>query len=130
MTRVYHPYTMWEDFKAGFYDNISGKTKEEMKVKVIELFSSKELTEKYMQMVIDKWVYSCEHNLTNPSLNKIAYIGQSACCIFCGASSSITMEAWHLVSKENRAHADLIAQSIIDKWTLINKNKQLCLKLD
>ena len=27
MKRIYHPYWLWEDYKAGFYNNCSGETK-------------------------------------------------------------------------------------------------------
>ena len=40
--------------------------------------SSEDLTRENMMRVISEWKYSCEHNLTNESLNRIAYIGQAA----------------------------------------------------
>jgi len=126
--RIYHRYELWEDYKCGFYDNISGKNKEELVKKVIEMFSNSKLTSEYMNKVINNWKYSCEHNLTNPSLNKVAYLGQAACCIYAGVPSSITMEAWHLVSKENRNNADNIAKEILRIYEL-RKPEQLCLKL-
>ena len=125
MERIYHRYEYWEDYKAGFYNNISGVNKDLMINKVVELFSSSELTETYMNKVIEKWKYSCEHNLTNLSLNRIAYLSQSACCIYAGVPSSITMEAWHLVSEENRNNANKIAEKIINNY---EKNLQLCLR--
>ena len=123
MERIYHRYEYWEDYKSGFYNNISGINKELMINKVVELFSSSELTETYMNKVIEKWKYSCEHNLTNLSLNRIAYLGQSACCIYAKVPSSITMEAWKLVNIKNRILADKIADRIIKKWTLNQKLK-------
>lgn len=128
--RIYHPYEKWEDYKAGFYDNISGEKKKELLLKVVELFSSKKLTKKYMQKVINEWTYSCEHNLSNYSMNRIAYLGQSACCLFAGIPSTITMEGWNMVSKENRDIADKIADKLIQNWEKEYSNKQLCLKLD
>ena len=38
--RIYHPYWKWEDYKAGFYENISGEHKKEMLLKCVELFSN------------------------------------------------------------------------------------------
>lgn len=116
MKRIYHPYWLWEDYKAGFYDNVSGKNKKELINYVIELFSNPNLTETYMRKVIDNWKYSCEHNLTNLSMNRIAYLGQSACCIYKSIPSTITMEAWNLVDKSNRDIADSIASNIIKEW--------------
>ena len=114
--RKFHHYEKWEDYKAGFYDNVSGKNKILLIDKVIELFNNSELTEKYMRKVINEWVYSCEQNLTNNSMNKVAYLGQAACCIFAKIPSSITMEAWSKITKENRDKADFTAKYILKEW--------------
>jgi len=120
MNRIYHHYEKWEDYKAGFYDNISGKNKSLLVDKVIEMFSNYEYTEIYMRKVINEWKYSCEHNLTNNGLNKIAYIGQAACCLYAGVPSSITMETWSKIDKEHRDKADQIAKTILKEWEVKN----------
>jgi len=116
MNRIYHPYDKWEDFKHGFYDNISGKNKQQLAVKVVELFENKENTERYMRMVVEQWPNSCEHNLSNLSMNRIAYLGQAACCIYAGVPCSVTMEVWSTVNQESRNEADRIAKEIIKEW--------------
>ena len=126
MERIYHRYEVWEDYPAGFYDNISGRNKSEMIDKVVELFSDSELTREYMNRVLNEWLYSCEHNLTNVALNRVAYLGQAACCIYAGIPSTVTMEAWSLVSEDNRKKADQLAEEIIKEYEL--KPRQLCLK--
>lgn len=130
LKRIYHPYWLWEDYKAGFYNNCSGKEKEEKIKSVIKMFNNAELTEKYMNRVINEWVYSCEHNLTNNSINKIAYIGQGACCLFDEIPSTVTMEAWSELTKEVQDRSDKIALEVISKWYKQNENIQLCLNLD
>lgn len=127
--RIYHPYNLWEDYKAGFYDNVSGDLKKEMINKVIEFFSNPNLTRSLMMEVVKNWKYSCEHNLTNESMNKIAYIGQAACCIYAGIPSTITMEAWSKVPKEHQLQADKIALDVLNYWKNQNKNTQLCLNI-
>lgn len=130
MKRVYHPFWLWEDFKCGFYDNISGDKKKELSKKVVEMFNSPEKTKYYMMKVINEWKYSCEHNLTNDSLNKIAYLGQGACCLYAGIPNSITMESWSLLTKEVQNESDRIAKEVLTIWENKNKNIQLCLNLD
>lgn len=129
MERIYHPYWLWEDHANGFYDNCSGDKKQEYIAKILEMFASQELTRKYMFKVVDEWIYSCEHNLTNSSMNKIAYVGQGACCLYCGAPSSITMEAWSKVPKEHQERANNDALEAIQRWMNKNKNIQLCLNI-
>ncbi len=82
MGRIYHHYIKWEDWRHGFYNNCSGCEKQSKIEKVLEMFNSEELTKECMNRVTSEWVFSCEHNLTNEALNKIAYIGQAACCIY------------------------------------------------
>jgi hypothetical protein len=129
-SRIYHPYWLWEDYKLGFYDNISGEQKKQMISKVLEMFNSKSKTKEMMFYVVDNWKYSCEHNLTNESLNKIAYIGQAACCVYSNIPNSVTMEAWSLLSDEVKSRSNKIALSAIKRWNENNKLIQLCLNLD
>ena len=116
MKQIFHPWDKWEDHKHGFYDNISGRDKKEMINKVVEMFTDSELTEICMRKVIKEWTFSCEHNLTNLNMNRVAYLGQAACCVFAGVPCSITMEAWNLVPEEKRKIADSIAERLVKEW--------------
>jgi len=130
MKRIYHPYWLWEDYKNGLYDNCSGAIKEQKKDKCLEMFNSFDLTKEFMYRVVNEWKYSCEHNLTNESLNKIAYIGQSACCLYDSIPNTITMECWSLLSQEVKERSNILAQEVLDYWYSQNKFIQLCLNLD
>lgn len=130
MQRIYHHYLRWEDWRCGFYDNCSGDIKHDKINKVLEMFNDEKLTTEYMNKVIEIWKYSCEHNLTNESLNKIAYIGQAACCLYANIPNTVTMEAWSLLSKDVQDRSDKIAQTVIDKWIYNNRIIQLCLNTD
>lgn len=127
MERIYHRYELWECYKNGFFRNVSGNEKKILKEKVIELFENTKKTEIFMDKVINEWVYSCEHNLTNISLNRVAWLGQSACCLYAKIPYSITMEMWRYVDEQKRIIACEIAEKIIKKYE--QKNFQLCLKI-
>jgi len=130
MERIYHPYWLWEDYKNGFYENVSGEEKQIKIQKVFEMFNNEKLTIDNMNYVVDNWRYSMEHNLSNPSINKIAYIGQSACCNYAKIPNSITMECWSKLSKEVQERANKNAIDSISRWNENNKIIQLCLNLD
>lgn len=115
MERVFHRYEKWECFNDGFFSN-SIDDKENLKQHVVELFTDPAETEKQMNLVIDKWPHSCEHNLSNPSMNRIAWLGQAACCLYAEVPFKITMEAWSMVPKEFRDIADSIADKTIKKY--------------
>ena len=125
--RIYHPYWKWEDYKAGFYDNCTGDSKSIKKQNAINMFMDKSLTTYNMKKVVDTWFYSCEHNLTNESMNKIAYIGQAACCVYGGVPSTVTMQIWSTLPKEVRDRSDKIALKTLKYYFEEIKTNQLCL---
>lgn len=127
MERIYHRYESWECFKNGFFKNVSGAEKTNFSKKVIELFENPKQTEVFMNKVISDWPFSCEHNLTNNSLNRVAWLGQAACCIYAGIPYRITMENWRFVDSKKQIKACEIAENIIAKYE--SKNKQLCLNI-
>lgn len=129
MERIYHRFEYWECYKAGLYSNKSNLNKENLALKVVEFFEDSLKTKQFMIKVIEEWKYSCEHNLSNISLNRIAWLGQAACCIYAKIPYKVTMESWRLVNELKRNEACFIAEEIITNYerTLI-KNKQICLK--
>ena len=127
--QVFHPYDLWEDHKHGFYNNISGSNKMQMILDVVTLFSNPTETNLYMNRVVKEWKFSCEHNFTNPSMNRVAYLGQAACALYKGIPSTVTMECWSLLSKEVQDRSNKIAKEIIKEWIDNNKNIQLCLNI-
>lgn len=129
MDRIYHHHLKWEDYKSGFYDTCSGDEKKIKIEKAIEMFSDESLTTEYMKKAVREWKYSCEHNLTNPSVNKIAYIGQAACCIYSNIPSNVTKEAWNMLSQDIQDRSNKIAEETINEWLKRNKEVQLCLNI-
>ncbi len=127
MERIYHHYENWECFKNGFFRNVSGQERKILSEKVIELFNDNKKTKEFMCRVINEWKFSCEHNLSNLSLNRIAWLGQSACCIYAKIPYSITMENWRFLTKDNQEIACNIASEIIKEYE--TKNIQLCLNI-
>ena len=116
--RVYHPYNLWEDYKHCFYDNCSGEEGKTKKQLAIDLLSNEECLNVYMGRIIKEWFYSCEHNLTNPAMNKIAYIGQAACSLYANIPNTITMDAWGELTDEQKSTADKVALSKLKEWEL------------
>jgi len=128
--RVFHPWYKWEDYNYDFYNNCTGEEKNKKIKLVLEMFNSESLTRENMFFVVDNWKHSMEHNLTNNSINQIAYIGQSACSNYYKIPSTVTMEAWSMLTKNVRDRSDKIALEAIARWKNNNKLIQRCLNLD
>lgn len=129
MKQIFHHYSLWEDFKHGFYDNCSGELKEKNIKKAIDFFNNPKIVDKYMYLVVSTWKYSCEHNLTNPSMNKIAYLGQASLALYDRIPNTVTMHAWNLLNVNTQDTANKIAIKNIEIWNNKNKNIQTCLNI-
>lgn len=121
--QIYHHYTLWEDAKAGMYENPKDKEKESQII--INYFRTPELVKKTMLDVVTTWVYSMEQNLTNPSMNKIAYIGQASVTYLYGFSRDSTMYAWNFLDEKTQSVANTIAQDVLKYWEEENAEKIL-----
>lgn len=113
--QVFHNHDLWEDYKAGFYgyDFDDYELKHELSK---DLLGSAEHFKEVALQMIEKWPYACEHNLTDPSVNKIAYIGQASCCFNHGAPSELVKKAWWEIPEKNRNEADNVAREVLNIW--------------
>jgi hypothetical protein len=123
LERIYHHYDKWEDYKAGFYSDYSKSELNDLNESVRYVFSSAKHTEKYMSLVILHWVNSTEHNLTNISMNRVAWLGQAACCFYGGVPSKATMFLWKLLDEKTQRRSDKVAQKLISEWEQKRKSK-------
>lgn len=115
MKRIWHNHKKWEDAKNGMYEDYSGDRNKAID-RIVYIFSSKEETERLMLKVIKNWIYACEHNLSNNSMNRIAWIGQACCNIENDFTEDIVRNAWHYVQENYQIQANKIAEDLIKYW--------------
>jgi len=114
--RIFHTFEKWECHKAGFYGNKKeGMTGEQCEQEYANYLSNEERFREGLNGVINEWVNSCEHYLTNKAMNRIAWLGQAAMCYstkipskFCGG--------FNLLSPEQQDKANLIALDALNFW--------------
>ena len=102
-----YPYTEWECFKNGMYDTSLDSL--EMQKKAIECFLNIELFDSLCFEVIENWGNSCQEHLNNPSLNKIAYMGQCALCYGFNIPEITTKKAWFFIDEKQKEKLNKIA---------------------
>jgi len=118
--RIFHTYDKWECHKAGFYkSNKDGWTKEQCEEEFIRILSDQNLFSEILNKLIREWKYSCEHYLTNKSMNRIAWLGQAAVCYHSGVPSKFS-SSWFDIDKQTRNKANNTALKYLNKWMLIN----------
>lgn len=122
--RIFHTFDKWECHKAGFYK--SGKndwTHDQCKEEFKRVLSDQKLFAEILNKVIVKWKYSCEHYLTNTSMNRIAWLGQAAVCFNSGVPSKYS-GAWFDIPKEVRDEANETALIYLNKWMAMNNRSE------
>ncbi|MFW9899656.1 MAG: IbrB-like domain-containing protein [Candidatus Thorarchaeota archaeon] len=121
--RIFHHYSKWECYKAGFYNTtMEGMKREECEQAYCDFLKNNVKFEDALNHVINEWKYSCEHYLTNSALNRIAWLGQAAICYATGIPSTFR-SGFNLLTQEEQKHANEIALKYLNKW-LNNNNRQ------
>ena len=118
--RIFHTFDKWECHKSGFYKSTKeGWTHEECENEFIRVISDQSLFASILGKVITEWRYSCEHYLTNKSMNRIAWLGQAAVCYSSGVPSRYS-NAWFKIDEKTRSKADKTALIYLNKWLKAN----------
>lgn len=115
--RVFHTWDKWECFKAGFFAErpANGMTMEEGEKKYLDFLSDLSAFEAALISVTTGWPYSCEHNLTNDRMNRIAWLGQAAAAQAHGLPSCCR-GGYHMLTDEQKKSADELALKYLNKW--------------
>lgn len=120
-SRILHTYDKWECYKNGFYNNNPPEnfSEEDCEKIYAEFLSNIELFESILDKVINEWKYSCEHYLTNDSMNRIAWLGQASLCYHYKIPSKYRA-GYSLLSKEQQLMADKAALKYLNIWLFKN----------
>ena len=87
----------------------------------IDFTGNSELYGAAMLRVIKEWRYSCEHNLSNTTQNRRAWLGHAACALERGFCEDVVRSAWHRLTNEQREAADAQAEAAIREWEKCQK---------
>lgn len=68
-----------------------------------------------MRLIIAEWVNSCEHNLTNERMNRIAWMGQASLCYKYKIPSRYR-GGYNLLNSLEQMAADQAALEVINEW--------------
>lgn len=116
MKQVYHRYEKWEDFLDGMWRIVPADQERSLLKAAIEFTGNAELYGSYMQKVIDQWPVACEHNLSNSSMNRLAWVGHAATSLAIKCPEYITRQAWSHLNQQQRDEANEKASLAVDMW--------------
>ncbi len=114
--RIFHTFEKWECHKAGFYGNKKeGMTAEQCEKAYAEYLSDDDKFKSGLQGILDNWVNSCEHYITNKAMNRIAWLGQAAMCYSTGIPSKFC-SGFNLLTNDQQNRANEVALEYLNKW--------------
>lgn len=115
-SRIFHTYDKWECYKCGFYETKKeGITHEECEKIFIDTLSDQDFFARALEGLIEEWKNSCEHYLTNSSMNRIAWLGQAAVCYATGVPSRYS-SAWSRMDEKDMIEANETALKYLNIW--------------
>lgn len=131
MKKIWHSWDKWECCKYGFYSSFDDLdiTKEEAQEKYREFLSDLSRFEQALIGVINEWNFSCEHFLTNTSINRIAWLGQASCAYAMGIPAE-ARGGFKLLTEQQQKEADSLALKYLKIWENAQKNKSIHKKME
>jgi len=112
--RIHRPYWEWEESASVMWKSCADK--ESALVRAIEFTGDAERYGAAMLRVVDEWPMSCEHNLSDVSQNRRAWIGHAACALEIECPEDIVRAAWHRLTDDQRRAANAVADLAIGEW--------------
>jgi hypothetical protein len=117
MKRIYHTWDKWECYRAGFFEVRAPKgfSDEQCEGTYRELLSDVAEFKRVMQLIVAEWPNSCEHNLTNERMNRVAWMGQAAVTYKYKVPARFK-GGYNLLTDEQKQAADNAALEVINEW--------------
>lgn len=126
--RIFHTHDKWECYKAGFYNtHKDGMTKMQGEEQYRAFLSNSSQFEEALKCVISDWKHSCEHYLTNVSMNRVAWLGQASVAQSLGIPS-YCRGGYHLLTDLEKQTADLLALKYLNIWLKNNGRVEVSLE--
>jgi len=116
MNRIFYPWWMWEHYWAGFFGKGNQYKAHSVAEHIYKNFHLEEgRFEKVIPIVFKNWPIACEHNLTNKSINRVAWLGQACVCYATGVPSRYKY-SYNQLPEGIKKRQDNIARIWIKKW--------------
>lgn len=118
--QVFHPYTVWEDWRAGMWQPPHDPTAEV--AQAVHILSTPDLFFDAARRMLRDWPNAAEHNLTDLGQNRRSWVGQATCCHLARIPETSTRLAWWTLSAADQVAANQVADRAIREWELEREN--------
>jgi hypothetical protein len=110
---IWHPWWLLEEVKHNMWGAVSHR-KTWLDI-AITFTGNADLYGEWMLAVIERWRFSCEHNLTKYG-DKRAWIGHAAVALAINCPEDVVREAWAHLTEEQQKAANKKAIEAIESW--------------
>ena len=114
MSRIPHPYDLWEGWQAGMYEPTT--TPKDITA-AVDLLAAPAALGEAMRKAIEQWPTEAENWLTRPGTKSRSWLGAAACMTAVGATMASTRAAWSQLTIQQQAAANEAADATYDTWT-------------
>jgi hypothetical protein len=114
--QVFHPYTVWEDWQAGMWQNPVNVT-DEME-QAAHILGTPAVFLAAARAMLAEWGNAAEQNLTDMGQNRRSWVGQATCCHLAGVGEQATRLAWWTLTVAEQFDANQVADLAIAEWRL------------
>lgn len=119
MRRVAHPYTRWEDYRAGMYGK--SETPGEHRDDAYELLTDPAAFASALAGMLQAWPDAAENWLSRPGAKSRSWLGAAACMWRHKAPQHCTRDAWWLLTEDQQARANQVADAARAGWEFERK---------
>lgn len=116
MKRVYYPYNLWEEYKAGMWRIVPASERDNYAEQAAALMRETDSFKDAMMEAIEKWPVSSEMNLSARCMNRRAWLGRAGCCVAINSPEEATRQGWHYLTQEEQDEANQAADEVIAEW--------------
>lgn len=116
MKRIFHPWTKWEEVTNGMWRIVSAQERDAFAIKAANLMRDIPAFESAMRKASEQWINSSEHNLTDLSQNRKAWLGHAGNCVALDSPEDATRQGWGMLNQEEQDKANAAAERIIKEW--------------
>lgn len=112
--RLYHHYETWEDWLHGMYrPRLDPGRVAAAGAVLADSARFRQVASEIPRL----WRFAAEHNLTDTSQNRQAWLGHASCCYAVEATRRETCAAWNrILTDPQRAAANRVADSVIRRF--------------
>jgi hypothetical protein len=121
--QIFHNYNNWECYKNGMWRKVCVFEEKELLLQAIDFTGDYKLYGSWMLKVIKEWPLSCEHHLSDTSINRKAYVGHAAVALGINCPEYITRMAWWHLTVEQQDLANNEADLAIKEWERLHVKK-------